>query len=82
VVDDERPGRRKLVRFLSECEGIRQVLEAPNGRLAVEVIREFEPDLVCLDIQMPDLDGFAVLESLTPEARINRSEIANMDHVA
>jgi two-component system, LytTR family, response regulator len=64
VVDDERPARRKLVRFLSRAPGIGKVFEAPSGRLALDVLEEFEPDLVFLDIRMPGMDGFQVLEAM------------------
>jgi two-component system, LytTR family, response regulator len=64
VVDDERPARRKLVRFLTRAPGIGRVYEASSGRLALEVLREFEPDLVFLDVRMPGMDGFQVLEAL------------------
>lgn len=64
VVDDERPARRKLARFLSRAPDIGKVFEAPSGRLALEALEEFEPDLVFLDIHMPGMDGFQVLEAM------------------
>jgi two-component system, LytTR family, response regulator len=67
VVDDERPARRKLRRLLEASPGIARIFEAPSGRLALEVLEEFEPDVVFLDVRMPGMDGFQVLEALGPE---------------
>jgi two-component system, LytTR family, response regulator len=64
VVDDE-PDARDVVRTLLAAHAqLRVVGEATNGREAVEVIRRERPDVVFLDVQMPDLDGFGVLEAL------------------
>ena len=64
VVDDE-PDARDVVRtLLGAHAGIRVVGEATNGRDAVSLVRRERPDLVFLDVQMPDLDGFGVLEQL------------------
>lgn len=64
VVDDE-PAAREVVRTLvAEHSRIVVVGEAGNGRDAVEVVRRTRPDLLFLDIQMPDADGFGVLASL------------------
>jgi two-component system LytT family response regulator len=64
IVDDEAPARDRLKRLLANVEGIELVGEAENGRQAVETIEREKPDLVLLDIQMPDLDGFGVIEAL------------------
>jgi two-component system LytT family response regulator len=66
VVDDEAPARRKLVRFLAGDEGVELVGEAANGREAVEGIRRTRPDLLLVDVQMPDFDGFEVVKQLQP----------------
>jgi two-component system LytT family response regulator len=64
IVDDE-PDARDVVRtLLAAHEAIRVVGEATNGREAVTVIRRERPDIVFLDVQMPDLHGFGVLERL------------------
>jgi two-component system, LytTR family, response regulator len=67
VVDDEAPARRKLRRLLSRSPGVERVFEASSGQLALEVIEEFDPDVVFLDIRMPGMDGFQLLDSLGPE---------------
>lgn len=71
IADDERPARAKLRRYLAEDATIEVVGEATCGREAVELIRGTEPDLVFLDVQMPDLDGFAVLDELDADERPN-----------
>jgi len=64
VVDDEPPARRNLRALLKGVQDIELVKECGNGRDAVSVIRALQPDLVFLDVQMPELDGFEVLENL------------------
>jgi two-component system LytT family response regulator len=64
VVDDEPPARRKLFTLLRRESDVEIVGEAGNGPAAVEVIQEKQPDVVFLDIQMPGLNGFEVLEAL------------------
>jgi DNA-binding response OmpR family regulator len=62
VVDDDAE-TRGLVRTLLEREG-HAVVEASTGRAALRVVHEERPDLVLLDVAMPELDGFAVLERI------------------
>ena len=64
IVDDERLARLKLRRFLDEQPDVEIVGECGSGAEAVERIRTERPDLVFLDIQMPGLDGFAVLREI------------------
>nr|WP_295772179.1 response regulator [Rhodoferax sp.] len=59
VIDDEAPIRENLVRFLV-LEG-HQVLQAADGRLGLEAIRNHKPDFILCDVMMPHLDGFEVL---------------------
>src|SRR5688572_14922972 len=66
VVDDEPNAREGLLGLLGGHEGIAVVGEARNGREAVSIIRLQRPELLYLDIQMPELDGFGVLAELTP----------------
>ena len=64
IVDDEEPARNLLREYLEEVPGVTVVAECANGFEAVKAITEHEPDLLLLDIQMPKLDGFEVLELL------------------
>jgi two-component system, LytTR family, response regulator len=66
IVDDEPIARRGIRRYLAEHDGIELVGEATNGINAVEQINELHPDIVFLDVQMPDLDGFGVIENVEP----------------
>jgi len=65
VVDDEAPARRKILRLLREEPGVEVAGEADSGEAAVSAIAEKRPDLVFLDVQMPGLDGFGVIEALS-----------------
>jgi two-component system LytT family response regulator len=67
VADDEAVARRRLLRFLSERDDVEVVAECSGGRAAVEAINNLAPDVVLLDVQMPDLDGFDVLALLELE---------------
>ncbi len=67
IVDDEALARRGLKHRLNKVDDIAIVAEARNGREALKTIRELQPDLVFLDIQMPGMDGFAVLAELQQE---------------
>jgi two-component system, LytTR family, response regulator len=62
VVDDEGPARKRIRHFLEADPEIEVVGECANGQEALESIRGKEPDLLFLDIQMPLLDGFALLK--------------------
>src|SRR5438045_9657236 len=66
IVDDEVPARALLREYLSAHAGVEVAGECANGFDAVKSIGELAPDLVFLDVQMPKLDGFEVLELLDP----------------
>ena len=66
VVDDEKPARRRLLEQLEKEPDIEVVGIGRDGPEAVKLIRDRNPDLLFLDIQMPRLDGFGVLRSLGP----------------
>lgn len=67
IVDDESLARRGLAHRLQKIDGIEIVGEAQNGREALRLIRELNPDLVFLDIQMPGIGGFEVVQQLDEE---------------
>ena len=64
VVDDEPTAREAVMTLLAEHPTVEVVGEATNGKEAVQLVRRLRPDLLFLDIQMPDQDGFRVLEAL------------------
>ena len=67
IVDDESLARRGLTHRLKAIDDIEVVGEARNGREALKLIAEKKPDLVFLDIQMPGLSGFEVVQQLDAE---------------
>ncbi len=67
VVDDEPPARNKIRELIKSEPGVEIIDECTNGREAVQSIAANSPDLVFLDIQMPELDGFGVIEAIGPE---------------
>jgi len=66
IVDDEDLARQLIREYLWEAGGVEVVAECSNGFDAVKVVGELKPDLVFLDVQMPKLDGFEVLELIDP----------------
>jgi len=71
VIDDEPAARRLMKSLLEEyAQVVTVVAEAGNGREAISKIEELRPDLIFLDIQMPDLTGFEVLEQLTHKPNV------------
>jgi DNA-binding response OmpR family regulator len=64
IVDDEAPARRRLRGVLEQVPAITRIDECPTGRAAVAALRRRMPDLLFLDIRMPDLSGFDVLARL------------------
>lgn len=69
VADDEPLGRRGIVARLARSPEIRVVAECGDGRTTVDAVRRHSPDILFLDVRMPDLDGFGVLEALPKERR-------------
>jgi two-component system, LytTR family, response regulator len=68
VVDDEPLAREGMRMLLAAEDEIQKVLEARSGAEAVELIRSEEPDIVFLDVQMPEMNGFEVLQEIGPES--------------
>jgi two-component system LytT family response regulator len=64
VVDDEAPARQRLVDLLRRDSGVGSIVEASDGLAAVDAIERDGPDLVFLDVQMPELDGLGVVDAV------------------
>src|SRR5437763_16613238 len=64
IVDDEKPAREELAYLLKGFPEINVIGQGRNGVDAVNLIKEHAPDLFFLDVQMPGLDGFGVLQKL------------------
>lgn len=72
IVDDTKFMRRKL-RDIIEQSGMEVVAEAGSGRQALECVKQFEPDIITMDITMPDWDGITSLKAIReirPDARV------------
>jgi two-component system LytT family response regulator len=63
IIDDELLARSRIRKLLQQVEEISLVAECKNGKEAIEQIKVHEPDLIFLDIQMPDFNGFEVIKS-------------------
>ena len=80
IIDDEQLARDELKYLLDSVGGVDVVAQGANGIEAVDLIEEHHPDLVFLDVQMPGLDGFAVIQRLMErsgqerEATVRRAE--------
>jgi two-component system LytT family response regulator len=64
VIDDEAPARKRLVALLSRDPSVSEIEEVADGISAINKIEQLRPDLVFLDVQMPELDGMEVMEHL------------------
>ncbi|MGB9889151.1 MAG: pyridoxal-phosphate dependent enzyme [Anaerolineae bacterium] len=69
ILEDD-PGARRLLRRILQARGPYQILEAENGREGLELIRRERPDLILLDLMMPEIDGFGVLEVLQTDEEL------------
>ena len=69
IIDDEQLARDELKYLLDQVGGVEVVAQGTNGIEAVDLIEEHHPDLVFLDVQMPGLDGFAVIQRLMARSR-------------
>jgi DNA-binding NarL/FixJ family response regulator len=67
LIVDDHAGFRSFARALLEAEGFEVVGEAADGTSALALVRTLEPELVLLDVALPDMDGFAVCEALLAE---------------
>lgn len=64
VVDDSTPVRQRLIAQFRQAPGVEAVSEAASGEAALASVDDFRPDLVILDLMLPDMSGIEVLEAL------------------
>jgi two-component system response regulator LytT len=76
IIDDEQLARDELKYLLDSIGGVEVVAQGANGIEAVNLIEEHHPDVVFLDVQMPGLDGFAVLQRLMDRNRAKAGQQA------
>ncbi len=69
AIVDDNPDAARLIRRILQAKGSYEIHEARNGRAALELITDRQPDLVVLDLMMPEMDGFAVLDALRADTR-------------
>jgi two-component system, LytTR family, response regulator LytT len=83
IIDDEQLARDELKYLLDSVGGVDVVAQGTNGIEAVDLIEEHHPDLVFLDVQMPGLDGFAVIQKLKDrsEAKARQRPGADEEHL-
>ena len=67
IVDDEEPARRRIMELLEKESEIRILELCKSGEEAIDAVRDHQPDILFLDIQMPEIDGFKVLSELQIE---------------
>jgi threonine synthase len=68
AIIDDNPDAARLIRRILQARGAYEVYQAGDGRRGLALIRERHPDLVVLDLMMPEMDGFAVLDALRADS--------------
>lgn len=74
IVEDD-PDARRLLRRVLQARGEYQIYEASGGREGIALVREQHPDLVLLDLMMPEVDGFQVLEEIRADEQLRDTRI-------
>jgi two-component system LytT family response regulator len=82
IADDEPPARARLRRLLAGHADVEIAAECGDGASTVQAIEAVSPDLVLLDVQMPELDGFEVLQALEPARLPAIIFVSAFDHYA
>jgi threonine synthase len=74
IIEDD-PDARRLLRRVLQARGEYQIFEAGGGREGLDLVRQHQPDLVLLDLMMPDVDGFEVLETIRGDEELSATRI-------
>jgi threonine synthase len=74
IIEDD-PDARRLLRRVLQARGEYQIFEAEGGREGIELVRHHRPDLVLLDLMMPGVDGFEVLETIRADQALANTRI-------
>jgi len=74
IIEDD-PDARRLLRRVLQARGEYQITEAAGGREGIELVRQQRPDLVLLDLMMPEVDGFEVLETIRADVELAHTRI-------
>lgn len=82
VVDDEQPARTRILDLLEKQPDVEVVGVGRDGAEAIPLVRDYRPDLLFLDIQMPGMSGFEVLKQIPPDAAPFTIFITGYDHYA
>jgi two-component system LytT family response regulator len=82
IAEDEPLARDRIRSLLEDEEGVEITAECADGRSAVDAIREHEPDLVFLDVSMPELNGFEVIQEIGPAEMPPVIFVTAFDHFA
>jgi threonine synthase len=72
LIVDDTPEASLLLRRILQAHGAFTVREAANGRIGLEMVRQRPPDLILLDLMMPEMDGFAVLDTLKTDRELSK----------
>jgi threonine synthase len=75
VIVEDDPDARRLLRRVLQARGEYQIFEAEGGRSGIELVRQHQPDLVLLDLMMPEVDGFEVMEAIRNDERTRDTRI-------
>jgi DNA-binding NarL/FixJ family response regulator len=80
LIVDDHPSFRATVKALLTADGFDVVGEAENGRSALEAVKRLKPDLVLLDVQLPDMDGFTIAKELCRHNGIGPKVVLTSSH--
>jgi threonine synthase len=75
VIVEDDPDARRLLRRVLQARGEYQIFEAEGGQMGIELVRQHQPDLVLLDLMMPGVDGFEVMETIRNDERTKDTRI-------